>query len=340
MPDSVAAKPAIVIAHMDGLQPFDTHALERLDDVGRVLDRVPLSSWDDPRADELLAEAEIIVGHWGAPLFDAEVLARAPQLKMFAYAAGTVKWYVIDEIWERDLVITSGAGANAEPVAEYTLAMTLLANKRVFPAIDGQAGRAQWAPPSTASAHGNWGKTVGIVSASLIGRRVAELLQPFPHLSVEIFDPFVDETIITALGATKVDDLTELCRSADVLTIHAPALPATHNLVGAAHLAALPDGATVINTSRGHCLDLEALTAELEAGRLFAVIDVTDPVEPLPDDHPLRTLPNAIYTPHIAGSQGTELARMSDWVIDEVERFVAGRPQRNQITRDMIDRIA
>ena len=96
----------------------------------------------------------------------------------------------------------------------------------------------------------------------------------------------------------------------------------------------------MINTSRGHCLDLDALVAELETGRLFAVIDVTDPIEPLPVDHPLRSLPNAVHTPHIAGSQGTELARMSDWVCEEVERFVAGRPQRNAITRDMIDRIA
>jgi len=340
MSETVPSKPAIVVAHMEGLEPFDAATFDRLDAIGRVLDRAPLSSWDDPRADALLAEAEIIVGHWGAPLFDPATLARAPKLKMFAYAAGTVKWYVIDEIWDRDLVITSGAGANAEPVAEYTLAMILLANKRVFPAIDSQAGRPVWVPPTGSAAHGNWDKTVGVVSASLIGRRVVELLQPFPHLNVEVFDPFVDAADIEALGATKSDDLTELCRSSDVLTIHSPALPATHNLIDGDHLAALPDGATVINTSRGHCLDLDALTAELETGRLFAVIDVTDPVEPLPDDHPLRTLPNAIYTPHIAGSQGTELARMSDWVVDEVERFVSGRPQRNQITRDMIDRIA
>ena len=334
------ARPAIILAHMEGLQPYDDATLDRLDRAGRLLDRTPLSSWDEPRADSLLAEAEIIVGHWGAPLFDAAMLARAPKLKMFAYAAGTVKWYGVDEVWDRGLVMTSGAGANAEPVAEYTLAMILLANKRVFPAIDAQAGRPTWQPPPGAAPHGNWDKTIGLVSASLIGRRVAELLQPFPHLHVEIFDPFVDAADIEALGATKIDDLTALCRRADVLSLHAPALPATHNLIGAEHLAALPDGATVINTSRGHCLDLDALIAELESGRLFAVIDVTDPVEPLPDDHPLRTLPNAVYTPHIAGSQGTELARMSDWVCDEVERFVAGRPQRNQITRDMIDRIA
>jgi len=333
-------RPAIVIAHMEGLRAFDDATLDRLDRAGRLLDREPLASWDDPRADALLAEAEIIVGHWGTPLFDAATLARAPKLRMFAYAAGTVKWYGIDEIWDRDLVVTSGAGANAEPVAEYTLAMILLANKRVFPAIDAQAGRDAWTPPPGAAAHGNWDKTIGLVSASLIGRRVAELLEPFPHLDVAIYDPFVDHAAVESLGGTKVDDLLELCRRSDVLSIHAPALPVTHNLVAAEHLAALPDGATVINTSRGHCLDLDALTAELETGRLFAIIDVTDPVEPLPDDHPLRSLPNAISTPHIAGSQGTELARMSDWVCDEVERFVQGRPQRNRITRDMIDRIA
>jgi phosphoglycerate dehydrogenase-like enzyme len=333
-------RPAILIAHMEGLAPFDDAALDRLDQAGRVLDRAPLSSWDDPRADALLAEAEILVGHWGTPTIDGALLDRAPNLKLFAYAAGTIKWSLSDDAWDRDLVVTSGAAANAEPVAEYTLAMILLANKRVFPNIDFQAGRDAWAPPPTAAPHGNWDKTIGLVSASLIGRRVAELLQPFPHLRVEIYDPFVDAADIETLGATKVDDLDALCAHSDVLSIHAPALPATHNLITAEHLAALPDGATVINTSRGHCLDLDALTAELEAGRLFAIIDVTDPVEPLPDAHPLRSLPNAIYTPHIAGSQGTELARMSDWVCDEVERFVEGRPQRNRITRDMIDRIA
>lgn len=335
------SRPAIVVAHMDGLRPFDDSALDRLDAAGRLLDREPLASWDDERADALLAEAEIIVGHWGTPTITAEVLRRAPNLRLFAYAAGTIKWSMSDDAWAArpDLIVTSGAAANAEPVAEYTLAMILLANKRVFPAIDLMRSRDAWLPENTAP-HGNWDKTIGLVSASLIGRRVAELLQPFPHLPVQIYDPFVDAEAIVALGATKADDLVELCRVSDVLSIHAPALPATHNLIGADHLAALPDGATVINTSRGHCLDLDALVAELETGRLFAIIDVTDPLEPLPDDHPLRHLANAVYTPHIAGSQGTELGRMADWVCDEVERFVAGRPQRNRITHDMIDRIA
>lgn len=334
------SRPAIVLAHFEGLDAFDDAALDRLDRAGRLLDRSPLHTWDGARAEELLAEAEIIVGHWGAPLFDASVLARAPKLRMFAYAAGTVKWYLVPELWERDLIITSGADANAEPVAEYTLAMILLANKRVFPAIDAQRGLPAWRPPRRAKEPGNWDRTIGLVSASRIGQRVAELLGSFPQLHVEIHDPLVPDATIEALGATRVDDLVDLCRRCDVLSIHTPALPETENLVGAPELAALPDGATVINTARGHCLDLEALTGELLAGRLFAVIDVTDPIEPLPDDHPLRRLPNAVLTPHLAGSQGTELRRMSEWVCDEVERYAQGRPQRNRITRDMIDVIA
>ena len=333
-------RPAIVIAHFEGFTAFDEAALGRLDTIGRLLDQKPLHTWDEPRAQELLAEAEIIVGHWGCPLFSPGFFETAPNLRLFAYGAGSVKSYLTDELWERDILVTSGADANAEPVAEYTLAMILLANKGVFPAIDRESHRVAWTPPAGAASHGNWNKPIGLVSASMIGRRVAQLLQALPHLDVKIYDPFVDAKTIEALGATKQESLVELCAQADVLSIHAPALPDTHNLIGQKELAALRDGATVINTSRGHCLDLDALTTELESQRLFGIIDVTDPVEPLPPEHPLRTLPNAVLTPHIAGSQGTELARMSEWVINEVERYATGLPLRNPVTREMIDRIA
>ncbi len=334
------APPAIIIAHMGDVPMFDEATLDRLDRIGRVLDRTHLNDWADPRADALLAEAEIVVGHWGTPLFDAAVLDRASKLRLFAYAAGTVKWYATDLLFDRGVIITSGAGANARPTAEYAVASILLANKRAHVAFDTEHRRPAWTPPPTVRPIGNWDKTIGLVSASLVGRHVAKLLAPFEGLHVEIYDPYVSREEIESLGATKIDDLTELCRRADVLSIHAPAVPATENLIGVDQLAALPDGATVINTARGWCLDMDALLTELESSRLFAIIDVTDPIEPLPDDHRLRHLPNAVLTPHLAGSQGTELGRMSDWVCDEVERYVAGRPQRNRITRDMIDGIA
>jgi len=185
---------------------------------------------------------------------------------------------------------------------------------------------------------GNYDKTIGIVGASMIGRRVIELLSPFPHLRVVLYDPFVTQNDAAALGVTKLE-LDELCSVSDVLTIHAPDLPSTERMISTAELAALRTGATVINTARGALLDHEALMVEVSSGRLSAVLDVTDP-EPLPDDHPLWELPNVVVTPHIAGSQGAELRRLVDHAVDEIERWHSGRPPLNGITMEQLSRLA
>ncbi|MEZ5166126.1 MAG: hypothetical protein R2695_06425 [Acidimicrobiales bacterium] len=205
--------PAILLAHMAGVTLFDDRARSRLATLGRLLDPTPLSDWNDERADALLAETEIIVGHWGMPLFDESLFDRAPGLKMLAYAAGTVKWYALDLLFDHDVILTTGAAANARPTAEYAAASIVLANKRVHPAIDRERRRPSWEPPATARPVGNWDRTIGLVSASLVGRHVAELLRPFEGLRVEIYDPFVDAAEIEALGATKAPDLLDLCRS-------------------------------------------------------------------------------------------------------------------------------
>jgi phosphoglycerate dehydrogenase-like enzyme len=118
-----------------------------------------------------------------------------------------------------------------------------------------------------------------------------------------------------------------------VLSLHAPSLPATHHLIAADQLAALPDGATLINTARGALLDHDALLGECRTGRLDALLDVTDP-EPLPDDHPLRALPNVAITPHLAGSLGTEARRLADSALDELAAYAAGDAARHPITRE------
>lgn len=96
-------------------------------------------------------------------------------------------------------------------------------------------------------------------------------------------------------------------------------------MIGAAQLAAMPDGATLINTSRGSLIDEDALLPHLVAGRLDAVLDVTDPELP-PPASPLYDLPNVLLTPHVAGSLGGEIHRMTDHALDEVERYVKGLP--------------
>ena len=153
-------RPCTALAHLDGLDLFAARDLAVLRTTADLVDPDPLGSWDDPRAETLLPTLEVIVGHWGCPLVDRALLERAPELGLVAYTAGSVKGVVEPEVL--DLIrVTSGAVANAEPVAEYTLAMILLANKGVL-----------WPPGAdiaSATPIGNWDKTIGIVGASLVG---------------------------------------------------------------------------------------------------------------------------------------------------------------------------
>lgn len=331
-------RPGIVLAMLDGLVDwaFRPEHLARLEAVGELLDRVPLADFGDPRADDLLARADILVGHWGCPTLTAEVLERAPRLRMFAYGAGTVKWQVVDAVWERDLLVTSSAAANAVPVAEYTVAMILLANKGVLWFAARERDRDALVPLDPLRI-GNVGKKVGLVGASLVGRHVIELLRPY-DLEIGVSDPYLTEDEADRLGVARFE-LDELCSWCDVLSLHAPDVPATFHMIGAEQLARLHTGVTVINTARGNLVDHDALLAELTSGRLGAVLDVTTP-EPLPEDSPLRSLPNVVLTPHVAGAVGAELGRMADLVVTEVERFVAGEPPLHPVRREDLDRIA
>lgn len=332
------SRPAIALAMLDGLDglAFRPEHWDRLESVGEIIDPRPLTSFEDGRAAAVLGRADVLIGHWGCPTLTAEVLALAPRLALFAYAAGTVKWQVVDAVWDRGLVVTSAAAANARPVAEYTVAMILLANKGALLYSARERDPAARLPLDPLRV-GNVGKRVGLVGASFVGRQVIELLAPY-DLEIAVADPYLDDSEADRLGVT-VMALDDLCGWCDVLSLHAPDVPSTRNMIGAAQLGRLHEGVTVINTARGALVDHEALLAELETGRLAAVLDVTEP-EPLPADSPLRALPNVVLTPHIAGAMGRELWRLADLAVEEVERFAAGRPPRYPVTRDDLDRIA
>jgi phosphoglycerate dehydrogenase-like enzyme len=248
-----------------------------------------------------------------------------------------VRGLVTDACWERGLVVSSAAQANALPVAEYTLAMILLAGKGVFSLNRRYRFESAYPPVRDLRGLGNNGRTVGIIGASRIGRRVLELLRPF-DLRPLLFDPYADEAQAGALGARLVS-LEELLSASDIVSVHAPDVPATRGMLSGERLALIKDGGVVINTSRGSLIDQHALTRELLSGRLTAVLDVTEP-EPLPTESELHDLPNVFLTPHIAGSVGNELERLGSTVVDEVEQFVAGRPLRQQVLPADLVRVA
>lgn len=318
---------------------FDKQALQRLDACCTVLSGEPMQSFSGSAAEALLAQTEILVTGWGCPVITPEVLAAAPRLKLIAHAAGTVKYTVDPGAYAVGIRVTHAAEANAVPVAEFTLASILFANKQVFALRDRYR-----ADPSRSTSYklmdepiGNFRRTIGLVGASRIGRKVAAMLMPF-DFTVLLYDPFVRPGD-PVMDHVRLVDLDTLMSTADVVSLHAPSLPSTRGMIGAHELKLMQDGATFINTARGALVDEAALIAELQTGRIQAVIDVTDPEMP-PAASPLFSLPNVFLTPHVAGAAGTERLRLGLMAVAEVERFVRGEPMLYEIEPELLERLA
>ncbi|MFI2101807.1 hydroxyacid dehydrogenase [Isoptericola sp. NPDC019693] len=322
----VQARPRAVLAFdPPGLveRVFGADGLERLNSVVD-LDPEVVVEVASQAARRRLAGAELLVAGWGAPSLPAELL---PRLRAVTYAGGVARTCLADPaaLAARGVTASNARAANAVPVAEYALAMILLANKKAHAAE--RAYRERRAAPDAErlfTGTGNYRRTVGIVGASLVGRRVVELLRPF-DLDVLLFSPELAPGPVPGLPGARAAGLDEVAARSDVLSLHQPLTPETAGQVDARVLGLMPDGATLVNTARGGVVDGEALLAELRSGRIDAVLDVTDP-EPPPPDSELWSLPNVVLTPHLAGSTGTELRRIGDSVAAEVERFARGLP--------------
>jgi phosphoglycerate dehydrogenase-like enzyme len=314
-------------------------ALARLSQSVDILDVRRINDFHDPSLRDQLERTDILLTGWGCPDIGMRELALMPQLRLISHAAGTVKYFLSQAVFERDITVCSAAEANAQPFAEFALAMILLSGKRTFGfrRIYGDDRGRDNVERLQSQAIGNLGLTVGIVGASRIGRRVINLLQPF-DLDLTLFDPFLSAVEAEKLGVRSVP-LDELMAASDVISLHAPSLPQTRHMIGAEALTRMKDGATLINTARGALVDEDALLAELKTGRIEAVIDVTDPEVP-PQDSPFYSLPNVFLTPHIAGAIGLERARLGDMAIAEIERFCHGVALQQQVRPEHLELIA
>ncbi len=317
---------------------FTPGSLARLREVADVDTDTVLSELGSAAARAALGPAEVLFTGWGCPPVDEAALAAAPHLRAIVHAAGSARGHVTPACWRRGILVSTAAEANAQPVAEYTLAAILLANKAAPLAAHAYRERRRRVDAlAEYPAVGNYAKTVGVVGASRTGRRVIELLRPF-DLRVLVCDPYLDAPEADRLGVERCE-LDKLLASADVVSLHAPALRATRHLLDRRRLGLLRDGAVLVNTARGSLVDHDALVAELRSGRIGAVLDVTEP-EPLPAESPLYTLPNVVLTPHIAGALGTEVRRLGDSAIAELARYAAGRPFAHPLVAADLDRVA
>jgi len=279
---------------------------------------------------ELLADVDIIFSGWGMARLNKDFLTAAPNLKAVFYSAGSIRGFATNAAWDRGIIICSAWAANAVPVSEYTLAQILFSLKRgwhhALTIKRGQRWMKQTAVP------GAYDSTVGIISLGMIGRLVVERLRPF-DVRIIAYDPFVSEGTAAELGV-ELCSLEDVFERADVVSLHTPKLPETLGMITGAHLASMKEGATFINTARG-AIVREIEMIEVLQGRpdLYAILDVTDP-EPPVEGSPLYTLPNAVLTPHIAGSMDTECRRMARYMIDDYKRYLAGEPLLWEISRE------
>ncbi|WP_018218872.1 2-hydroxyacid dehydrogenase [Salinispora vitiensis] len=220
------------------------------------------------------------------------------------------------------VTLCDARGVHDQATSEWVVA-AILAHLRSFPTLVRAQDRREWAYREVAPTDELAGKRVLIVGAGSIGTALEARLAPF-----EVRLTRVART--ARPGVHAVAELPRLLPEADVVVLLVPLTEQTRGLVDEGFLAAMCDGALLVNAARGPVAQTEALVAELGTGRISAVLDVTDP-EPLPADNPLWAMPNVLLTPHVAGSVQGLLPRAYRLVGDQIRRCAAGEPPTNVV---------
>jgi D-3-phosphoglycerate dehydrogenase len=275
----------------------------------------------------------------------AEVLSASDRLRVVAKHGTGTDNIDIAAASERGVIVTNCPGENAVAVAEFTLACLLLMLRPIVAGAawlrqspDGSGPLVQRSQEAGLIGEELSSQTVGIVGWGNIGRRVGAAARAL-GARVIAYDALLSQSQIRADGVEAAADLVGLLPVVDILSLHVPLSPATENLIGAAELAAMRPGASLINAARGGIVDENALAEALRSGHLrSAAVDTFAPEPPSPE-HPLLALDNAICTPHIAGSTSQALMRMGMCAAQAVIDVLSGRSPMHVVNSDRAPRL-
>ncbi|WP_331460481.1 hydroxyacid dehydrogenase [Gracilibacillus suaedae] len=301
------------------------------------IDRDVMSAEEVESDLSVLKDVDVIFSGWGGPKLDETFLRAAPNLQAFFYAAGSLKAIITDAVWKRNITITNAVYANSVPVVEFTLSQILFCLKRGWHFVRMiEENRAYPSKPYHLS--GGFRSKVGIISMSTVGRGVCELLKHF-DLDVYAYDPFMtkEEAEHYQVTPTTIDTIFEHC---DIVSLHAPLLEETRNLIEGKHFRRMKENASFINTARGAIVNQQEMIEVLHnRPDLTAVLDVTNP-EPPPANSVLYAMKNVVLTPHLAGSEGAECGRMGQYMLEELRRFLKQKPLKWQIDQERFSTLA
>jgi D-3-phosphoglycerate dehydrogenase len=280
---------------------------------------------DDELAEAIGAYDAILIR--SATKLTAELIERAGNLKVIGRAGTGVDNVDIPAATRRGIVVANAPESNSVAAAEHTLALALSLFRNVPQAhgalVDGRWDRAKYKGAEL------YGKTIGIVGFGRIGQLVAKRAQAF-EMDVIAFDKFVSAERFGELGVHGVSQLGELFERADVVTVHVPKTPETIGLVGAESIASMKDGVRIVNCARGELVDLDALLAGLESGKVGgAALDVF-PSEPF-TDHPIFARPDVVVTPHLGASTAEAQDRAGLVTAEQVTAALTGGVVTNAV---------
>lgn len=318
----------VVLSSMDKTKAvFSDASLEQLSAMGEVIFNEETVKPDIDRAKVLVKDADIVITSWGCPKLDKEILDCAPNLKLVLHAAGSVKGIITPELWEKGIRVSNAAEALGRGVAETTLGLTITSLKDLWN-LSKETRKGGWWNISKERLIDVYDITIGVVGAGNAGRHYMKLMQSF-EVDILLYDPTVSFEEAEQMGATKVE-LNDLLKRSDVVSIHAPSIPATHHMLNKEGLQLMKDHAVIINTARGDVIDEKALIEELQKNRFIACLDVTDP-EPPAEESVLRTLPNVILTPHIAGAVTNGKHRVGKYINEDLQNFINDKKMMGEV---------
>jgi phosphoglycerate dehydrogenase-like enzyme len=286
-----------------------------------------------------LAIADGLVTTWDSPQLSEDLPQIAPKLRIIAHCGGEVKSRFASGLFDK-LTITNAPNPMSRATAELGAAfLTYCARDvdRYREALRKPSNRVY----SDLHLHGTSeylaGREVAMIGFGRVGRALVDLVRGF-EIRWIVHDPFAPRSLAGDYPVV-FTGLKRLLRRAQLLVLTAALTERTRNLLNRETLSLLPDGAVIINIARGGLIDLPTLTREVRRKRLRCAVDVTDPDEPLPVKHPLRNLPGAIVTPHIAGSSRQVRQEIAATAMDDLEDFFRGKPVKNRVTKAMLQRM-
>ena len=247
-----------------------------------------------------------------SPPFTRRVLEATSTLKIIAKHGAGIDSVDLEAATERGIVVVNAGGANADAVAEYTIA-AMLSLARDLPRLDRGLRAGNW-EKGTYVGHEFRGRQVGLVGFGQIGRRVATMASAL-GARVTVYSRSRKDAVE---GIRWETDLDRLLAAADILSLHCALTNETRGLIGRRELALMKRGAILVNTARGPVVDEVALTEALSSGKLAAAaLDVFEE-EPTPPDNPLLKLSNVIVTPHVSAMTHEALTRMGTSAANQI----------------------